>query len=320
MDYTKTIISNFGDDYIESPESGDLRYQCPHCKELGKRTDDYKLFVSYRNLVFHCFRCDWKGKLAYEELVSEGTTSRFINTLSSFLKKEDTSTDEDDNEVLFKIPVIVPDRDDPSVKYLESRGISYEDVVKYNMRVPTNEDPSKFLGRIVIPNRMIAGKWTDMYSARTYVGSEPKYLNPKNSPRARIVFNLHNQKEGCDQIIINEGVLTSIVAGYDSVATYGKSVTDDQINQIIAKKPKRIYVSLDNDAKPEEGIMKDPTRYKVDELVKKLLTRSESEIYLVEMPPDKDAVDVGRDYYRNVLIKNAIRIKEIREYELYSLH
>lgn len=319
MNYRQTIISNFGEDFIEAPISHDLRYQCPHCREIGKRTNDYKLFVSYKNLIFHCFRCGWKGKLSSEEFIEEGTTNTFIKTLKSFQASEMSDVDED-NQVLFKIPVAIPQKDDPAVIYLEKRGISYEDVIFYNMRVPTNEDPAKFLGRIVIPNQVIAGKFTDMYSARTYIGTEPKYLNPKNSPRAKIVFNLHNQKQECDQIIINEGVLTSIAAGYDSVATYGKSVTDSQIDQIIAKKPKRIYVSLDNDAKPEEGLMKDPTKYKVDELIKKLLLRSDSEIYLVQMPPNKDAVDVGRDYYRNVLVKNAIRIKQIKEYEIYSLY
>jgi len=316
--YRYTIITNFGENYVDDTSSHDLRYECPHCKELGKTYEDRKLYVSYDTLMFHCFRCDWKGKLSSDDYLQEGTTSKFFKTLETF-SGISTAVVESTDPVFFKIPTQVPLRDDPAVLYLNQRGISYEDVLWYNMRVPTREDNMRFFGRIVIPNKIIATQWTDMYSARTYTGLEPKYLNPKNSPRARTVFNLHNQKENCEQIIINEGVLTSIAAGYDSVATYGKSVTDEQIRQIVGKNSKRIYVSLDNDAKPEDGIMRDPTQYKVDELVGKLLNNSKSEIYLVRMPPGKDAVDVGRDYYRNTLIANAVRIKNMNEYMLVSL-
>lgn len=157
-----TIIKNFGEKYIDIPEIHDFKYECPHCKDIGKRYNDYKLFVNYDNLVFHCFRCGWKGKLSSEEFLEEGSTNKFLKAISMYHKKETAEVDEQ-SELVFKIPSIIPSEDDPSVIYLKNRGVSYEDVLYYHMRVPTNEDPSKFFGRIVIPNKLIAGKWTDMY-------------------------------------------------------------------------------------------------------------------------------------------------------------
>ncbi len=315
------IIANFGTDYIEDVVSNDLRYQCPHCKELGKTVHDYKLYVSYKDLVFHCFRCDWKGRLAVEDTYTEAASSKLLKTLAMFAQAttNDQTENDDAADTVYKLPSVIPDPADPAAIYLMSRGVTYDDILYYNMRVPTLDDPSYFLGRVAIPNRLIAGKWTDMYSARAYINLEPKYRNPKNSPRAKTVFNLHNIPQGAEQIIINEGVLTSIVAGRDSVATYGKAVTHDQILQIVNKQPKRIYVSLDNDADPSRGLYQDPTRNKIDELIKKLLDLSGAEIYYVKMPPGKDAVDVGREVYRSTYLKDSVRISNYREYQLLTL-
>lgn len=315
------IIANFGTDYIEDSSSHDLRYKCPHCKELGKTTNDYKLYVSYRDLVFHCFRCDWKGRLAVEETYTEAASSKLLKTLSMFANASTNANQVDDDavETVYKLPEVIPAPADPAAIYLMSRGVLYEDILHYGMRVPTPDDPSYFFGRVVIPNKVIAKNWTDMYSARAYIKLEPKYRNPKNSPRAKTVFNLHNIPQNADQIIINEGVLTSIVAGRDSVATYGKAVTDEQIKQIVNKKPKRIYVSLDNDADPENGLYNDPTKNKIDELIRKLLITSNADIYYVRTPPGKDAVDLGREVYRSVYLKNAVKISDFIEYQLLTL-
>lgn len=319
-----TITSNFGDSYIESPNTHDLMYECPHCKELGKKTSDHKLYVNYDTLVFHCFRCGWKGKLSQENSVDEGSSDRFIRNIRAYKRRIDVYSsvaddDEDELDTFYKLPSVIPAVDDPAVLYLNKRGVSYDEIVKYNMRVASIDDQSRFFGRVVIPNKLIAGCWTDMYSARAYIDLTPKYLNPRNSPKNKIVFNLHNIEDNCEQIIINEGVLTSIVAGPDSVAIYGKSATDEQVRLILSKNPKRIYVSLDNDADPKRGIMKDPTKYKVDQLVYKLLNSSKSELYLVKMPAGMDAVDVGRELYRNLFIPNSVRIRDRREYDMYSL-
>jgi DNA-binding LacI/PurR family transcriptional regulator len=143
---------------------------------------------------------------------------------------------------------------------------------------------------------MIISKfWTDMYNARTFINDPVRYKNPFSSKRNQIVFNLFRIKENCDRIILNEGAINSIIAGPDSVASFGKYISDEQLKMIIDKHPARIYVSLDTDA-----------REKAEKLCNKLLSLSNSEIYLVELPDNKDASDLGREGY-NYYIDTAKR-------------
>lgn len=316
------VTSNFGEDYIHDEYSDEYRYQCPHCLELGKKTSDYKLYVNAKSLKFNCFRCGWHGRLE-DDTVQESSNS----VLGSMLKDLETKysgislskDDEDyDEPTYYKLPseLLTPDNK-RAWDYLIKRGITPEDISRYSIRVPNVFDsPKSMIGRVLIPNKVIAGKFTNMYVARTYINEEPKYKNPYNSPKDKVIFNYHNIPDNPDQIIINEGVLTSIVAGTDSVATYGKSVSDYQIDMIVDKNPKRVYVSLDNDAKDDRS--PDPTGYKITDLVKKLLDKlPDSDIYIVNMPAGKDAVDVGRSVYRNKYLSNAVLIRTRTELAIY---
>lgn len=309
------VVANFGEDYIEPPEySYEYRYKCPHCKELGKTYDDYKLYVNSKTLKFNCFRCGWSGRLSSGEFIKVSSNTKLIDRLAEVSSKLDKRlVDEDEeNKYLFpyyKIPktsVLVNDR---AVSYLLNRGVSINDMVKYSMRCADEDSPKSLIGRIVIPNKVIAETFTNMYVARTYINETPKYKNPYDSPKNYVIFNIHNIKDNCEQLIINEGVLTSIVAGDDSIATYGKNISNYQLDLIVSKNPKKVYVSWDNDAKSSGS--RDPTQFKVLKLINKLLIRlPKSEIYWVQVPPGKDAVDIGRELYRNKYIANAILVNK----------
>jgi phage gp37-like protein len=95
---------------------------------------------------------------------------------------------------------------------------------------------------------------------------------------------------------MNEGAINSIIAGNDSIATYGKHVSDNQLRAILAKRPQKLYVSLDTDA---ENI--------AEELCSRIKAISDTKVYLVELPSvwsekDKkqkglDASDLGKERY-----------------------
>lgn len=327
MEYGKfhdLIVLNFGEDYIEGPTGHkELRFKCPHCEELGKTVSDYKLYVNYSTMKFNCFRCGWHGRLETSELLQEGTTSKLMRELELMFEStspSNSSEESEDEDVIYKLPSIVPSIDDISCKYLIDRGISYEDILRYNMRVSTTGDKKRFFGRIVIPNRVIAGKWTDMYSARTYIGDSPKYKNPYNSPKNKVVFNLHNIKDNCESIIICEGVLTAIAAGPDAVAVYGKGLDIRQLNQILLKHPKKLYLCYDYDT-DEYNKSVDLTQYKVDHVVEMILPRlrnTRTELYWIKMPPNTDAVDVGRLVFREKYMSEALRVTSLPEYYVIS--
>lgn len=302
------IISRMGDDYIDAG-SYELRYECPFCMDMGLRYDDYKLYITYANKkkpngkwvkagTYWCHRCESVGRIEFDELLTQGSNSDASNYLESYIKMlngDDSNAEEESDYYL--IPNKIPMPGTLAWDYLISRGISPADMSFYNIRVPSMfHDDSKFYGRIIIPNRIISNIWTDLYVARTYIDDPIRYKNPSSSKAHDIVFNLHRIPENPSRIIINEGAINSIIAGNDSIATYGKHVSDIQLNSILAKHPESIYVSLDTDA---ENV--------AEELCKRIKSLSDAKLYLVGLPSvwnetekkykGLDASDLGRERY-----------------------
>lgn len=292
------VISQMGDDYIDAGHC-EMRYQCPFCKELGLRNNDYKLYVNYKKGAYWCFRCESTGYITFDELStgeSNSDASTYIEKLILGYGKK-PEDEKDDPSDYFMIPRNIPMPDTLAWNYLISRGITPDDMSYYSIRVPSViHDEKKFFGRIIIPNRVISHIWTDLYVARTYIDDPIRYKNPSSSKAHDLVFNLHRIKDSPKRIIINEGAINSIIAGRDSVATFGKYVSDIQLSQILSKHPQSIYVSLDTDA-----------RKLAEQLCTRIKSLSDARVFLVELPtqwnPDKqeykglDASDLGKEVY-----------------------
>lgn len=289
------VISQMGDDYIEAGRQ-ELRYQCPFCMDQGLRYDDYKLYVNYYKGVYWCHRCESTGVIEFDELLTQGSNSDAANYLEAFMKTLSGEESKEEESDYYMIPQKIPMPGTLAWDYLISRGISPVDMSFYSIRVPSLHDESKFYGRIIIPNRIISNIWTDLYVARTYIDDPIRYKNPSSSKAHDIVFNLHRIPDNPERIILNEGAINSIIAGTDSIATYGKHVSDTQLKAILAKHPQKIYISLDTDA---ENI--------AEELCSRIKAISDTKAYLVELPSvwsekDKkqkglDASDLGKERY-----------------------
>ena len=301
------IISQLGDDYHDAG-GYEMRYRCPFCEDLGLRNDDYKLYINYSDKkagIYWCHRCEATGRIHLDPLVAKGSSTEVYNYLQNYLNDLQGPTEEESD--YFLIPSTPPDIGSMAFNYLISRGIGIQDMIKYNIRVSHSNDDPRFYGRIIIPNRVISNKWTDLYVARTYLGDPVRYKNPSSSKSHSLVFNLHNIPDNPDDIIINEGVINSIIAGEDSVATYGKHVSDLQIREILRKKPKSIYVSLDYDA-----------RDVAEKLCRRLYNLTEAQIYIIDLPDGKDASDLGKQDYRE-LMKSSIVYRKPSIYSIENL-
>lgn len=294
LNIKQAIISKLGDDYIDATNVNnntyELRFNCPFCRENGDTHNDHKMYIRYDKLkpgVFWCHRCESKGRVALNDLIISGSVTDAYDLLNKYLSS-DIVNDEEESEY-YIIPKTKPSNNSMPYEYLKSRGITDEDIEYYNIRVG-ELDNKQFYGRIVIPNKVFSKRWTDMYIARTFLGDKIRYKNPSSSKSHSLVFNLHNIEDNCDRIIINEGVINSIIAGRDSVATFGKYVSSDQLKLILSKNPKKVYVSLDTDAK-DIAI----------ELCERIRKISNCKVYLVELPDNKDASDLGKDKYLEIL-------------------
>lgn len=293
-----------------------MRYNCPFCLDRrGKADDDYKLYVSVTKLTYFCFKCEAKGRLQSDpdilSMLAE-PDSVVVSELQDLILElqqdeiDDEPDDDEDDDNIFMIP---PNRLRPGTaayEYMRSRGVRHEDIEFYDMREGDLTN-SRFFGRVIIPNKVFNNVFTDMYVARGYLGQSKRYLNPPSSRKSEIVFNLHRIPEGADNIIIAEGAISAIFCGRTGVATYGKHVSRQQMEMIIKKRPKRIYVALDPDA--HDNAIR---------LCDQLVGRTSIPIYLVELPEGKDPADLGYEGFQEYL-KSAKRYQSKLVFDLMNL-
>lgn len=319
------IIQRFGTDNLVGKSGQDeYIYRCPFCEDNGKSPDlKGKLYVNNKLLKYHCFRCGQSGRLIVNpsdiNLTPTPSNSELISRLEEQVGISTGVLVSEDNLVKleYEIPKFYPLPGSQEYNYLKFRGISDYLIKRYDIRI--GSVISKYAYRIIIPNRVVHideyTDKTDMFVAR-YIFDIPKdeegreliqkYLNPFGNNRRKVVFNLHRIKEN-QPIIVTEGCFTAISAGLNAVATYGKLVTNDQIKQILVKKPSRLYINLDPDAYYSDTLK---LCSRINQIVPEL------PLYIVRFKREEgehaDASDIPRDKYIYYL-------KEARLYNPFEL-
>lgn len=301
MDNLLIIKSRFGNDCIEELglKKPHLRFNCPFCqKKRGKADKGYRLYVNVNNFKFYCFKCHSRGIV---KTVSYGSSSLVYNRLFDlFIEKHKESSDDPN---VFYVPNKKIRKGTVAYEYLINRGIDDYKIERYNIRLGIDRE----FGRVVIPNILYSDEWTDMFSARSYLKQEPKYLNPEGAVKTNSVFNIEHIKDG-DDIDIVEGVITSICAGERSVGVYGSSPSDAQLELILSKNPKSINCVMDEDAYKKN-----------EELAERLSVRGyKGTLNLVYMPNGIDAADLGEKRFREYVNDTKIKFTSSKYRNLIS--
>ncbi len=231
--------------------SGDeKRYICPFCPSHGKSPDRVgHLYVNSKRGAYFCHRCGHRGwsdslpvnddifnpvrKLEWGEVLERIRSSNMAQ-VSDFCVED---TDTIGNSYVPILPDYV------AFEYLQKRGINEEQIKHYEIQLSSRD----FFTRIHFPGRDLNGRLICSI-ARSYLApSNPKYLNSKFA-RKEFVWNLDKVKNS-DTIIVCEGPISAIRAGYNAVATLGKFVTKEQMLRIsLMPNLKTIIVALDRDA------------------------------------------------------------------------
>lgn len=300
-------IEYFGNDYQTRPSGKDIFFCCPFCWEkLGKRKTDYKLGVcvdpnSEHRLQWHCFRCGSSGKLRYTRSVKNSLRKLGFENLI----KDDTEEHEGDSNMAY-LPRNPIKKGSEAYNYLINRGINDEKIEYYQLR----EGKDRYAKRIIIPNKLYGMNWADMFQARDYTGKrEPKYLNPMDIDKSKIVFNLHRQEKNCSQLIVCEGAITSICGGKNCVGVYGSHPSNSQLKQIIDYNPKELICCLDNDPAGQTGMK---------QMLKDIqMLDYKGKLFYVTMPEGKDAADLGEKAFQEYVSKNK-KIYNTVSYNLIS--
>lgn len=187
----------------------------------------------------------------------------------------------------------------PYINYLLNRGISLYEMEYYGiMYLPNGVIKMPQTGKEVpIANSLVFPTYNDegqvVYWNTRSIEKDP-YIKAINAPefensfsKKNTIFNLDKAKK-TGNIVISEGVLNAISTGNSGVATFGKQITDEQVQLLeqafLENKNLNFYIFLDYDAKNQAL-----------ELAKRIYVFSPN-IYLVVNPyGNMDANDMGKE-------------------------
>ena len=265
-----------------------------------------KLQVNIKNGKWHCWVSGQGGHNLFQLFKKVNATKKQyqeLNELSDNFSFEYVPTKQENKEVK------LPDEYKPmwtksnsptykhALKYLKSRGVSQDDMIKYS--IGYCED-GLYSNRIIIPSYDNEGK-LNFFIGRDIFDSKLKYRNSP-TPKDIIGFELFVNWE--EPILLVEGALDAITSKVNSIPLFGKTIMNNLKRRILEKKVKTLYVALDNDA------VKDSMKI-VEELMNEGI-----KVHMIKLT-EKDPNDIGYEKFTD--IKNSTNETSFRELVKYKL-
>ncbi len=265
-----------------------------------------KLQVNIKNGKWHCWVSGQGGHNLFQLFKKVKATKKQyqeLNELSDNFSFEYVPTKQENKEVK------LPDEYKPmwtksnsptykhALKYLQSRGVSQDDMIKYS--IGYCED-GLYSNRIIIPSYDNEGQ-LNFFIGRDIFDSKLKYRNSP-TPKDIIGFELFVNWE--EPILLVEGALDAITSKVNSIPLFGKTIMNNLKRRILEKKVKTLYVALDNDA------VKDSMKI-VEELMNEGI-----KVHMIKLT-EKDPNDIGYEKFTD--IKNSTNETSFRELVKYKL-
>ena len=255
-------------------------YYCPFCHHHKK-----KMNVNIDNQKWHCWVCDAKGQKIYNLLKRLNVDKSVLTTINK-IYGENTKYTKKQEEVKYEL--FLPKEFISLVKkpsgfmphwnhaknYIKSRGITDEDIVKYNIGFCKD---GLYAGRVIIPSYDGSGQ-LNYFIARTIYDNE-KYPY-KNPPISKDVVALGNHINWDEPITLVEGIFDAIAVKRNVIPLFGKFIPKSLISTIFLKKVKHINIMLDMDA--QEQALKYTTFFNNQQINTKNI-----------IPTSKDAGEMG---------------------------
>lgn len=291
----------------------EIRFSCP-CEDCKGR-DDYKLYVNFAKGVFHCMRSGWGGPVK-KLYIAVGLDYAAPGTKVPQNLREAIGALEDD--VVTAGGALQQGIEVPPTTNEWQFSDAYE-WLRYRLRTVPEAEIRDLITRGTI--RRGTGRYWDRvffvdsyegkaryWTARTYIeGFAPKYLNPYNVPRSNVLGNQDRvDEEYQDEIIICEGAISALVAGPNAVWTYGRCVTQEQIQLLDSLTCSRFVIASEPDPDAKQNTME----------LARALAKIRREVFIVDMPvevlPDgkqvaHDPASLGRDRFRQLVEDSAVR-------------
>jgi DNA primase len=280
----------------KSTSKGNRAYHCPECKH-HKLKLEINLEESSPNFQsYQCWVCGFKGKKLTTLFKKIAVEYDKINELR-FLVKSASQTEK--QEVINVKKISLPDEfisltspplnnlvAKKALHYLNKRGITQEDIIKYNIGYC---EFGIYSNMIIIPSFDDKGN-INYFTARNFdKNSSIKYKNPDVS---RDIIGLELFINWNVPIILCEGMFDAIAIKRNAIPLLGKTIQKSLMKKIINSTVNKIYIALDKDA------IKQALNF-----CEQLMNEGK-EVYLVDLQ-DKDPSEMGFARFTN-LIQNTL--------------
>lgn len=261
-----------------------LKGTCPNCGRIDK------FGVNLTRNRTNCFVCgfnptpaklimDLEGFTEFRELLSFLGTFKgrlYLDPIVERIERVDVKLPEGYTNILFGKSLLARQ----ARKYIRSRGFEIDEVAYKGWGYCTS---GPYLGYIIMP--FYVGNKLFYFNGRRYLGSGPKYNNPKIEDfgigKSLIIYNL-DALSVYDEISLVEGVINADTLGDNAVASGGKKISHYQISAILKSPVEKVNILLDPDA------IADSIKIGLEMVYHK-------KIRIVTWDGDKDINDIGRE-------------------------
>jgi DNA primase len=269
----------------------ELAFYCPFCNHHKQ-----KLQVNTDSQKWHCWTCNSGGKKLTSLLKKLDVDRKTISIIREIYgdSNYNPQLEDADTKVFISLPKEfkslneVPNGFNPEYKhaihYLNERGITEKDIVKYNIGYCTEGLYSR---RVIIPSYNSDGSLNYFVSRSYYPEEKMKYKNP---PISKNVICFDSQVNWNEPIILCEGVFDAITIKRNAIPLLGKFPSRLLVEKIFMSGITDIIISLDNDAINEA--LKAAEYFRKQGIHVKMM-------YL----KDKDAADMGYEKFYEELNK-----------------
>lgn len=290
-------------DYSEAyGDAKNYAFNCPFCfKRIGIADETYKLRISKSTGKWKCFRCDARGSSITHlyERFGETPTYKLVDfesQLSDLLFPEDivdtTPVPEESVGELQMPAEIQPIYEGGNVsEYLAGRKIYKEHIQYYRLQdcfIKMGQGIVQSVFYPVYENNQLV-----FWQSRSVQGKIIR--NAAGLKKSEYVFNIDHPFQWS---VICEGPTSAIRAGYNGLCTFGKSMSDRQLDLLIQRDDDYYFCAFETDY-IEKNI----------ELAKTLHKVLGDRVGIIVLPYGLDAADLSwSEFYE--YMKNAVRYRD----------
>ena len=271
---------------------GNRAYHCPECKHHKLKLEVNLDESSSHFQSYQCWVCSFKGKKLTTLFKKIEAESDKVNELRFLIK---SSPKDNRQEITLKrvslptefISLLNPPSNltaKQAIHYLNKRGISKIDILKYNIGYC---EFGVYSNMIILPSYDSNGNLNYFTSRSFNKNSKIKYKNPDVS---RDIIGLELFINWNVPLVLCEGIFDAIAIKRNAIPLLGKNIQPELMKKIINSSVEKIYIALDKDA------IKQALNFC------ETLMNEGKEVYLVDIN-EKDPSDMGFEKFTNLIQK-----------------